>query len=204
MFDNATKFFEIPLICPNEEGNNITSHSIIVDVIGDITSVCVRVGDPFENKKEFLCGFWSHGWYNETKTKLPFCDEMNKLIEEKIAHMIHRHFDHDEIQKLTTLMILKKTILTPNIDQQNYQHYIKSCLYAILLNDTLYLKSSSGVFLGMYKDNQFTKLYDFQQDTDESIYFGVIEKFQHVSNPFDIRNLYSFGFLNTALVAKNV
>lgn len=201
MFDNATKYFEIPLICPSEEGNNITSHSIIVDIIGDITSVCVRVGDPFENKKEYLCGFWAHGWYNETKTELPFCDEMNKLIWEKIAYMIHRHFDHDEIQKLTTLMILKKTFLTPNVEQQN--HYIKSCMYAILLNDTLYLKSSSGAFLGMYKDNKFTKLYDADQ-TDETIFHSIVDQFEHISDPFDIRSLYSLGFINTALVTSKV
>lgn len=195
MFDNATKFFEIPLICPTEAGNNSSSHSIIVDVIGDITSVCVRVGNHYENQKEYLYGFWSHGWYTETKTEIPFCDEMNKLIEQKIAHMVHRQFDHDEIQKMTARTVLRRTRLVYNQNLE-YATYSEQAIYLIVLNDIIYLKTSNGMYIGMWQNEQFSFLLSYDQMTDVSKFIDLndIEVLQNMKMPFDISKLHAIGF----------
>lgn len=194
MFDNATKSYEIPLICPSEQDVTVTSHAIIIDVVGKLMVVSVRIGDFFESGKEYLHGVWSYGMYTEAETELPFGDDMKTLINNKIAHLIHNNFDTAVLEKMTTLMVMRKTALVPD---QNTAVWVKKDVYLIICDDTIYLKSSNGIFVGMYANNHFSKLVSDDQLFDMGIAYILnhINIFKQIKNPFDIRELSAAGFL---------
>lgn len=194
MFDNATKSYEIPLICPSEQDVTVTSHAIIIDVVGKLMVVSVTIGDFFESGKEYLHGVWSYGMYTEAETELPFGDDMKTLINNKIAHLIHNNFDTAVLEKMTTLMVMRKTALVPD---QNTAVWVKKDVYLIICDDTIYLKSSNGIFVGMYANNHFSKLVSDDQLFDMGIAYILnhINIFKQIKNPFDIRELSAAGFL---------
>lgn len=197
MFDNATKSYEIPLICPSEQDVTVTSHAILIDVVGKLMVVSVRTGDVFESGKEYLHGCWSYGMYTEAETELPFGDDMKTLINNKIAHLIHNNFNPDVLEKMTTLMIMKKTSLVH--DLYSSTGWSKKDSFLIICDDAIYLKSPDGMFVGMFSKNHFSKLISDDQLLEmDMIYLGNhFNTLQQMKNPFDIRVLSASGFFES-------